>query len=334
MRIAVFDTRSYDRAALERANEGYRHELTFFEPKLNLASASMVDGQQAVCSFIHDDLSSAVLERLAARGVRLIDLRSAGYNHVDLEAARRLNLSVARAPAYSPSSVAEHAVALVLALNRHLHHSYLRELEHNFSLEGMVGFDLKGKTVGVVGTGAIGSEFARIMRGFGCRILAHDVKRNEALEREVGAEYVGFHDLLAQSDIVSLHAPLTPYTRHIIDADAFDHMKDGVMLINTSRGALIDSRALVVALKLRKVGAAGLDVYEEEEGIFHENLSNEFIPDDLLARLFSLPNVLVTPHQAFLTREALKAIAETTLENARQFEAGEALTNEVRARTH
>lgn len=332
MRIAVYDTHSYDRAALAHANERFGHELTFFEPKLTLATASMVNGHQAVCSFIHDDLSRNVLERLESRGVRLIDLRSAGYNHVDLEAAEQLKLKVARAPAYSPSSVAEHAVALLLALNRHLHHAYLREIEHNFSLEGMVGFDLKGKTVGVVGTGAIGAEFARIMAGFGCRIIAYDVRRNAELAKAIGLEYVQLDDLFAQADVISLHTPLTPYTRHIIDAAAFEQMKDGVVLINTSRGALVDTRALVVALKLKKVSAAGLDVYEEEEGVFHENLANEIIPDDVLSRLFTLPNVLVTPHQAFLTREALTAIADAALENARQFEAGEPLVNEVRAR--
>ncbi len=328
MKIAVFDARSYDRQALNKANENFGHDLTFFEPKLTTDTVSMIDGHKAVCSFIHDDLSEPVLTKLKEKGVGLIDLRSAGFNHVDLVAARKLGLKVARAPDYSPHAIAEHAVALILALNRKLHHAYLRELTHNFSLEGLVGFDLNGKTVGVIGTGKIGAVFAKIMLGFGCKVIGFDPHRNSEVVK-LGVEYFELDEVFRQSDILSLHSPLTPDTHHIIDADALSKMKHGVMLINTGRGALVDSKALIDALKKGKVGAAGLDVYEEEEGIFHENLYTEIIPDEILMRLMSFPNVLITSHQAFLTREALQGIAQMTLENARQFENGETLTNEV-----
>lgn len=331
MNIAVFDTRSYDRAALAEVNQTYGHKLTFFEPKLNLDTVALVDGHEAVCSFIHDDLSADVLQKLKDNGVRLIDLRSAGFNHVDLDAAQKLGLKVAYAPEYSPHAVAEHAVALVLILNRKIHKAYLRELTGNFSLEGMVGFDLKGKTVGVVGTGKIGRVFAHIMAGFGCRIVGYDVQENEELKQNIADfAYVGLDELFARSDIISLHTPLTPETKHILDQDAFAKMKDGAMVINTGRGALIDTQALIGAIKAGKLGSAGLDVYEEEEGIFHEDLSAEVIPDDLLAQLLMYQNVLITSHQAFLTREALHGIAVATLENARQFEDGEEIKNEVR----
>ncbi len=264
-------------------------------------------------------------------GVRLIALRSAGYNHVDLDAAARLGLSVVRVPAYSPHAVAEHAAALILTLNRRTHRAYNRVREANFSLDGLVGFDLHGKTVGVIGTGRIGAVMLRIMHGFGCRLLAHDVKEDVALTKEIPVRYVTLQELFGESDIVSLHVPLTPDTRHLIDAEALRRMKHGVVLVNTGRGALIDTRALIDALKRGQIGAAGLDVYEEEEGIFFKDLSEQVLQDDVLARLLTFPNTLITSHQGFLTREALANIAETTLANVRAFEHGEQLVNAVRA---
>jgi D-lactate dehydrogenase len=331
MRLAVFDARQYDRDALEAANARYGHALTFFEPRLTAQTARLAEGFPAVCSFVNDQLDAQALELLHGQGVRLVALRSAGYNHVDLEAAARLGLTVTRVPEYSPYAVAEHAVALVLALNRRIHQAYARVRDWNFSLEGLVGFDLHGKTVGLVGTGRIGRAAAHIFRGFGCRVLCYDAVPDTNLELETGVRYVSLDLLYRESDILSLHVPLTPQTHHLVDADALARMKPGVMLINTGRGALVDSRALLAALKSRHVGAAGLDVYEEEEGIFFRDLSGQVLQDDVLARLLTFPNVLVTSHQAFLTREALANIAETTLVSVRAFERGEPLAHEVRA---
>lgn len=262
--------------------------------------------------------------------MRLIALRSAGFNHVDLDAARRLGFTIVRVPEYSPHAVAEHAAALILTLNRKTHRAYNRVREANFSLDGLVGFDLHGKTVGVVGTGRIGAVMLRIMHGFGCRLLAHDVNEDAALMQEVPVRYVALQELLDASDIISLHVPLTPGTRHLIDAAALARMKPGVILINTGRGALIDTQALVAALKRGHVGGAGLDVYEEEAGIFFNDLSDRVLQDDVLARLLTFPNTLITSHQGFLTHEALANIAETTLANVRAFERGEPLANAVR----
>lgn len=329
MRIAVFDTHRHDRAALEEANGAHAHALTFFEPRLTRQTASLATGFDVACSFVNDRVDRATLETLRSGGVRLIALRSAGYNHVDLEAAAALGIPVVRVPEYSPYAVAEHAVALVLALDRKIHRAYARVREGNFSVEGLLGFDLHGKTIGLVGTGRIGAVAARIFVGFGCHVLAYDLRQQPELV-ELGVEYVPLVALYERADIISLHVPLTPTTHHMIDAAALARMKSGVMLINTGRGALIDSRALIAALKTGHIGSAGLDVYEEEEGVFFEDLSNQVLQDDVLARLLTFPNVIVTSHQGFFTREALAAIASTTLANVTAFERGDPLVNEVR----
>jgi D-lactate dehydrogenase len=330
MRVAVFDTHRFDREALERANVRYGYDLSFFEPRLTRDTAALAAGFEAVCSFVNDRLDAATLAILHRQHLRLIALRSAGFNHVDLEAAARLGITVVRVPEYSPHAVAEHAVALILTLNRKIHRAYNRVREANFSLDGLVGFDLRGKTVGVVGTGRIGAVVLRIMHGFGCRLLAQDVMPNAVLVAELCVRYVTLPELFSDSDIISLHVPLTPVTRHLIDAAALAMMKRGVVLINTGRGALIETQALVAALKRGHVGAAGLDVYEEEEGVFFKDLSDQVLQDDVLARLLTFPNTLITSHQGFLTQEALANIAETTLANIQAFERGEPLANEVR----
>ena len=331
MKLAVFDAHTYDREALAAANDRYAHELTYLEPRLTRHTASLASGFPAVCSFVNDRVDSEAMAILYAGGTRLIALRSAGYNHVDLAEAARLGLVVVRVPEYSPHAVAEHTVGLVLALNRKIHRAHNRVREANFSLEGLVGFDLFGKVCGIVGTGRIGAVVARIMRGFGCRLLAFDLTPNEALATELEIRYADLPELYREADLLTLHVPLTPATYHLIDAAALAQMKRGVMLINTGRGALLDSRALIDALKRGHVGAAGLDVYEEEEGVFFRNLSDQVLQDDVLARLLTFPNVLITSHQAFLTREALANIADTTLGNVRAFERGEHLANQVRA---
>lgn len=330
MKVAVFDTHRFEREVLEQANVDYGHQLYFLEPRLTRETATLAAGFGAVCSFVNDRLDDEALAILHDDGVRLIALRSAGFNHVDLDAAARFGFVVVRVPEYSPYAVAEHAVALLLTLNRRTHRAYSRVREANFSLEGLVGFDLHGKTVGVIGTGRIGAVMLRIMHGFGCRLVAYDVTENTPLALEVSARYVPLPELLSESDIISLHVPLTPDTRHLIDARALASMKRGVILINTSRGALIDTQALVAALKSSHVGAAGLDVYEEEEGVFFRDLSDQVLQDDVLARLLTFPNTLVTSHQGFLTHEALASIARTTLANIQAFEDGKPLVNEVR----
>ncbi|RKH61977.1 2-hydroxyacid dehydrogenase [Corallococcus llansteffanensis] len=332
MRIAFFDTHRFDRAAFEEANAAFGHALTWFEPRLTQQTAGLATGFPAVCSFVNDRLDGACLQALADGGTRLVALRSAGFNHVDLVQAGRLGLTVVRVPEYSPQAVAEHTAALVLALNRKVHRAYARVREWNFSLDGLVGFDMYGKTVALVGLGRIGRAAARIFRGFGCRLLGVDPRLSAEDARELGLEPVELAEALRQADIVSLHVPLTPATRHLIDAAALAKMKPGAMIINTGRGALLDSHALVEALKSGHLGAAGLDVYEEEEGIFFQDLSEQVLQDDVLARLLTFPNVLITAHQAFLTREALHAIARTTLESVQRFERGEpAGPTEVRA---
>ena len=320
MRIAVFSTRSYDRNFLEEANADARHELVFLEPRLDASTVGLAAGAPAVCAFVNDRLDAPVLQALHAAGTRLVALRSAGFNHVDLQAAAALGLAVGRVPEYSPHAVAEHTVALVLTLNRKIHRAYSRVRDGNFALEGLLGFDLHGRTVGVVGTGTIGRCFARIMLGFGCRVLASDPEPHaEALA--MGVQYVPLAELLAQSDIVSLHCPLTPHTHHLIDAAALARMKHGAMLVNTSRGAVVDTPAVIVALKSGALGSLGLDVYEEEADLFFRDLSGEAIRDDVFARLLTFPNVVVTGHQAFFTEDALRAIAMTTLDNVDSFAA-------------
>jgi D-lactate dehydrogenase len=330
-RIAVFDTHAFERVAFTAANGHYKFDITFFEPRLTRETAALAAGFDAVCPFVNDRLDAEALAVLHANGIRLVALRSAGYNHVDLRAAAALGLPVVRVPEYSPYAVAEHAVALLLALNRKIHRAFNRVREANFSLDGLVGFDLHDKVVGLVGVGRIGAVMATIMRGFGCRLLAADPQPNQALAEQLPLRYVGLPELYRDSDVISLHVPLTPATHHLIDAEALRTMKRGVVLINTGRGALIDTRALIDALKSEHIGAAGLDVYEEEEGVFFRDLSDRVLQDDVLARLLTFPNVLVTSHQAFLTREALANIAETTLANVATFGRGEPLSNEVRA---
>jgi D-lactate dehydrogenase len=330
MKVAVFSTKPYDREYLDRANAGHGHELTFFDAHLGRETALLATGHGAVCAFVNDVLDSEVLRQLAAGGTRLIALRSAGFNHVDLVAARGLDIAVARVPAYSPHAVAEHAVGLILTLNRKLHRAYNRVREGNFSLHGLRGFDLHGRTVGTIGTGKIGAVFARIMLGFGCRVLAFDPAPDQGC-RALGVEYVALDELLRTSDIVSLHSPLNESTHHLIDAARLSLMKRGVMLINTSRGALVDTRAVIEALKSGQIGYLGVDVYEEEEQLFFEDLSSEIIRDDVFMRLLTFPNVIVTAHQAFFTEEALLNIAGTTLANITAFERGTGELHRVEA---
>lgn len=318
MRVAVFSSKSYDRQFLEAANQG-QHQLLFLEPRLDASTAIAADGAQAVCAFVNDHLDAGVLGLLAKQGVKLVALRCAGFNNVDLAAARDLGIEIARVPEYSPHSVAEHAVAMMLTLNRKIHRASARVREGNFALEGLLGFDFHGKTVGVVGTGKIGLCFIRIMTGFGCRIVAYDPHPNQECI-DAGADYVELPELLKQSDIVSLHCPLTPQTHHLINEQAIASMKRGAMLINISRGGIIDTRAVIRGLKSGIIGSLGLDVYEEEDNLFFRDLSNSVIHDDVFARLLTFPNVVVTGHQAFFTQEALTEIARITLENLTRFE--------------
>lgn len=329
MRVVVFSTKPHDRAFLTEANAG-RHELVFLEPRLVLETAKLAAGAQAVCLFVHDHADEPILAALAGMGVRHIALRCAGFNNVDLAAAARHGIAVARVPAYSPHGVAEHAVALLMTLNRRVHRAYTRVRDGNFALEGLLGFDMHGKTVGIVGTGKIGVCFAAIMRGFGCKVLAFDVAQNpEALA--LGVEYCALERLFAECRVISLHCPLTPQTRHLINAHALVRMQRGVFIINTGRGPLIDTAAAIRALKSGKIGALAIDVYEEEEGVFYEDLSGGILADDQLARLLTFPNVLVTSHQAFFTREAIGAIAATTLGNLDDFAAGRPCPNALKA---
>ncbi|WP_210712236.1 2-hydroxyacid dehydrogenase [Pseudomonas sp. MWU349] len=322
MRTILFSSQNYDRESFLDAQLPAGIELQFQAARLSLDTAALAERHEVVCAFINDDLSAPVLEQLAAGGTRLIALRSAGYNHVDLPAAQRLGLDVVRVPAYSPHAVAEHAVALILALNRRLHRAYNRTREGDFTLHGLTGFDLVGKTVGIVGTGQIGATFARIMAGFGCQLLAYDPFPNPAVEA-LGARYLDLPELLAQSQIISLHCPLTEASRYLINQQSLAHMQPGAMLINTGRGGLVDTPALIEALKSGQLGYLGLDVYEEEAQLFFEDRSDLPLQDDVLARLLTFPNVIVTAHQAFLTREALAAIAETTLHNIASWAAGQ-----------
>ena len=321
MRALLFSSQHYDQESFTRAASGTPLDLHFQPARLSLDTAALADGYEIVCAFINDELDAPVLQRLAAGGTRLIALRSAGYNHVDLAAAQRLGLAVVRVPAYSPHAVAEHAVALILALNRRLHRAYNRTREGDFTLHGLTGFDLHGKTVGVVGTGQIGAAFARIMAGFGCQLLAYDPYPNPDM-LALGARYLELPELLRQSRIVSLHCPLNDYSHHLINAQSLAQMQHGAMLINTGRGALVDTPALIDALKSGQLGYLGLDVYEEEAQLFFEDRSDLPLQDDVLARLLTFPNVIITAHQAFLTREALAAIATTTLDNINCWAAG------------
>lgn len=293
MDVAVFSTKPYDRRFLDAANAaaGGRHRFAYFEARLTHATAVLAKGAAAVCLFVNDQADEAVLGEFARAGVRLVALRSAGFNNVDLAAARRLGVTVARVPAYSPDTVAEHTVAMILSLNRAIHRAYARVREGNFALEGLLGFDLKGRTVGVVGTGRIGAAVAKIMKGFGCRVLAHDLAPDPACAA-TGVAYVALDELLAESDIVTLHCPLTPQTRHMIDAAAIGRMKRGAMLVNTSRGGLVDTRAAIDGLKSGAIGHLGLDVYEEEGDLFFQDLSGQVLQDDVFARLLDRKSVV------------------------------------------
>lgn len=328
MKVTVFNSKAYDRQFLTAANLGHGHELNFLTAHLGPETAALAQGSDAVCAFVNDILDSATLSQLGQLGVSVVALRCAGFNNVDLAAAAANGIRVVRVPAYSPYAVAEHAVALIMTLNRKTHRAHNRVREGNFALDGLLGFDLHGKTVGVVGTGKIGTVFAGIMAGFGCRILASDPQPNPDC-LAAGIEYVDMADLLRRADIISLHCPLTPDSLHVIDGTAIDSMVDGVMLINTSRGGLIDTRALIGNLKNGKIGYVGLDVYEEEADIFFEDLSSSAIQDDVFARLLTFPNVLVTGHQGFFTENALANIAATTLGNLSDLEQTGSCSNEL-----
>jgi len=321
MRVVLFSSKPYDQQSFNAAALPEDWQVNFQDAHLRADTVGLATGYEVVCAFINDDLSATVLQKLAAGGTRLIALRSAGYNHVDLHAAQRLGLTVVRVPAYSPHAVAEHALALIMTLNRRTHRAFNRTREGDFSLRGLTGFDLHGKTVGIIGAGQIGLTFARIMAGFGCHLLINDPLPVAQLN-QLGAQQVSLDEMLQRSDIISLHCPLNAATHHLINAARLQQMKRGVMLINTGRGALIDTPALIGALKSGQLGYLGLDVYEEEADLFFEDCSEQPLQDDVLARLLSFPNVLITAHQAFLTHEALAAIANTTRDNITAWLAG------------
>jgi D-lactate dehydrogenase len=321
LKIAFFDTKAFSRDVFSRLSPS-KYRLTFFEHRLTPHTVASAIGHDAVCVFVNDTVNEEVVKALHRLGVKLIALRCAGYNNVDLAACDANEIGVVHVPAYSPSSVAEHSIALMLALNRHIPRAYTRVRDGNFSLDGLVGFEMRGKTVGVVGTGRIGKCAAKIITGFGCNVLAFDSREDKELVETFGVRYVDMDTILRESDIISLHVPLLPSTRHMIDNEAIAKMKRGVMIINTSRGALVDAKALVRGLKSGQVGSAGLDVYEEEDAYFFEDFSSALITDDVLARLLTFNNVLITSHQAFLTKEALDSIAMTTLANIKEFEEG------------
>ena len=328
MNIVFFSAHSYDKTFFNRENQQYQHQLRYLDVHLNASTVMLAEGADAVCVFVNDTVDQPVLEKLAQMGTRLVALRCAGFNNVDLEVAQRLGIAVVRVPNYSPYAVAEHAVALILCLNRKIHVAHNRVRDGNFRLAGLLGFDLYDKTVGVIGTGKIGEIFCRIMRGFGCEVIANDPQANpECLA--MGVTYTDIEDLLHGADIISLHCPLTPQTYHLLNDQSLPMLKDGVMIVNTSRGALIDARALVAGLKAKKIGSVALDVYEEEADLFFDDLSSEVIQDDVFARLLTFPNVIVTSHQAFFTHEAVSNIAATTLANIIAIEKGTGCENVV-----
>ncbi|WP_088328433.1 2-hydroxyacid dehydrogenase [Lacimicrobium sp. SS2-24] len=320
MKIAVFSAKQYDRDSLLKANPGF--DLQFIEARLNQQTLPLVAGFDAICVFVNDQLTAEVIEQLKVHGVKHVALRCAGFNNVDLEAAKQAGISVSRVPAYSPEAVAEHTLALILTLNRKLHKAYNRIREANFSIEGLAGFNLHGKTVGLIGTGRIGLATLKILRGFGCQVICHDPVESPQVT-EAGGQYVSLDTLFAQADILSLHCPLTPQTHHLIDDSRIRQMKEGVMLINTSRGGLIDTHAVIRGLKTEKIGYLGLDVYEMEGDLFFEDLSTEIIQDDVFLRLLTFPNVFITGHQGFFTEEALTQIANITMNNLKLAEKGQ-----------
>ncbi len=326
MKIAFFNTKSFDKTFFDRYNS--KHTITYFEAPLNQDTVKLTEGFEAICIFVNDHVTAKVIEILSSFGIRLIVLRCAGFNNVDLIAAKKAGITVVRVPAYSPHAVAEHAVALLMTLNRKTHKAYNRIREGNFTLDKLMGFDLYQKTVGVIGTGKIGEVFAKIMLGFGAKIKAFDVLPNKALE-DLGVQYLSIDDVLMQSDIISLHCPLNEHTKHLINVQSISQMKNGVMLINTSRGGLIDTQAVIDGLKNKKIAYLGLDVYEQEENVFFQDHSEEVMQDDTLARLMSFPNVLITSHQGFFTEEALTQIALISLSNISDFENGKYSGNEL-----
>ena len=330
MKVAICSAQSYDHEFLTAANANFNHELMFFETRLSEKSIQLFSGFPVICAFVNDILNEGALRTLAGQGLRLIALRCAGFNNIDVQAAEKYGTRVVRVPAYSPYSVAEHTLALMLTLNRKTHRAFNRVRDGNFSLEGLLGFELHSRTVGIIGTGRIGQAVARILHGFGCRLLAYDVVQNEQC-KALGVKYVELAELYRDSDIVTLHCPLNQQTHHLIDATALSQMKRGVMLINTSRGAVMDTNALPAALKSGQIGYLGLDVYEQEGDLFFQDLSNQVIQDDMFERLLTFPNVLITGHQGFFTREALSSIAQTTLQNISVFEKTGQAQNEVTA---
>jgi len=330
MQVTFYSMKSYDERYFSQANADARHKFVFHEFRLNADSVKLAAGAEAVCVFVNDHLDRAALEVLREGGTQYLALRCAGFNNVDLSAAKELGISVVRVPAYSPHAVAEHTLGLLLALNRRLYRAYNRVREGNFSLEGLVGFDVHGKTVGVIGTGKIGIEVVRLFKGFGCEVLCNDVQENEQA-LELGVTYLSREELLVRSDIVTLHCPLLEATHHMIDAKAIAAMKPGVTLLNTSRGALVDTSAVIGGLKSGKIGNLGIDVYEEEESLFFEDQSALIMQDDVFARLLTFPNVLITGHQAFLTSHALTQIASTTLQNLQDLSETGTCLNEVKA---
>lgn len=331
MRTAVFSTKPYDRQFLTEANRAGAHELAFFEARLDEATARLADGFEAVCVFVNDRLDATVLDALGAGGVRVVALRCAGFNNVDLAAAAERGIDVVRVPAYSPHAVAEFTVGMLLALDRNIPRAWARVRENNYALDGLIGRNLHGRRVGVIGTGKIGAIVARILKlGFGCEVVASDPFENPEITA-LGIPYLSRDSVMEGSDVITLHCPLTPDTRHLIDARAIAAARPGFFLVNTSRGALVDTTALIAGLKSRMVGGVALDVYEQEENLFFEDLSNEIVEDDVFQRLLTFPNVIVTGHQAFLTEEALANIAETTLANLDDVAAGRPLANTVTA---
>lgn len=329
MKVAVFSTHLFEKTILQQASNG-KHELVLIPAPLSVASVMLAQGCEAVSIFVNDDASEAVLQKLNELGIRYIVLRSAGYNNVDIATADKLGIKVARVPEYSPYAVAEHTVALMLALNRKLIKAHNRVHDSNFTLDGLTGFDMHGKTAGIIGLGKIGRVVAKILTGFGCHLLATDPYPNPKLEKELNLSFVDIDTLCLRSDIITLHTPLTEETKYIINKKRIDQMKKGVMLINTSRGALINTRDVIEGLKSCKIGYLGLDVYEEEKGLFFEDHSTEILQDDVIARLMTFPNVLITSHQAFLTDTALQNIADTTIDNLSVFAAGKSSPNEVK----
>ncbi|MFN4083038.1 MAG: 2-hydroxyacid dehydrogenase [Bacteroidia bacterium] len=326
MKVALFSAQPYDIDYFKKINT--KHFINYYETRLDINTVNLAKNYTCVCVFVNDKLNEQVINELANVGTQLIALRCAGFNNVDVEAAKKFNIKVVRVPAYSPQAVAEHAVALILTLNRKTHKAYNRVREQNFSLDKLIGFDLYKKTVGIVGTGNIGKAFAKIMLGFGCNVIAFDPNPDNELKL-IGVSYFDLNHILKYSDIISLHCPLNNHTHHLINTKTLNLMKDGVMLINTSRGGLINTKDAIVALKNQKLGYLGIDVYEQEEHLFFKDLSESIISDDLIARLMSFPNVIVTSHQGFFTHEAMTEIAETTLQNITDFETGKTLTNEV-----